>query len=79
MPTLLGSIADEIARRIHYSSKLAEGEELGSNLLHVAQSSLGDPGGPVFGKGAPAGDGLEAALRGPPIRPVGFPGVIVEA
>jgi hypothetical protein len=25
--------------------KLAEGEELGSNLLHLAQSSLGDPGG----------------------------------
>ena len=24
---------------------LAEGEELGSNLLHVAQSSPGDPGG----------------------------------
>jgi hypothetical protein len=25
--------------------RLAEGEELGSNLLHVAQSSQGDPGG----------------------------------
>jgi hypothetical protein len=34
---------------------LAEGEELGSNLLRVAQSSLGDPGGlGSFGKGAGA-------------------------
>jgi hypothetical protein len=34
---------------------LAEGEELGSNLLHVAQSSLGDPGGlgRFFRKGPP--------------------------
>jgi hypothetical protein len=35
--------------------KLAEGEELGSNLLRVTQSSLGDPGGlgRFFGKGPP--------------------------
>ena len=31
--------------------KLAEGEELGSNLLHVIQSSQGDLG--VFGNDAP--------------------------
>jgi hypothetical protein len=34
---------------------VAEGEELGSNLLRVTQSSLGDPGGlgRFFGKGPP--------------------------
>jgi hypothetical protein len=30
---------------ISVSADVAEGEELGSNLLRVAQSSLGDPGG----------------------------------
>jgi hypothetical protein len=34
---LLGLIAREFARRTHSLGKLAEGEELGSNLLHVGQ------------------------------------------
>ena len=32
------------------ATKLAEGEELGSNLLRVAQSSLWGPGGPPGGQ-----------------------------
>jgi hypothetical protein len=34
-----------IVREIGWPVSVAEGEELGSNLLHVAQSSPGDPGG----------------------------------
>jgi len=35
------------------SAKLAEGEELGSNLLRVDQSSPGEPGGSGSFKGGP--------------------------
>jgi hypothetical protein len=54
------------------SGSLAEGKELGSNLFHVAQSSLGDPGGSgSFGKGADRKP--RAAALGPysPNSPVG--------
>jgi hypothetical protein len=63
-----------------YTSYLAEGEELGSNLLHVIQSSLGDPGGPGgLREWRPAGDRFEAALGPAPTIPGQSPGVAVEA
>jgi len=34
---ILGLITNILAQRIDASAKLAEGEELGSNLLHVVQ------------------------------------------
>jgi len=38
-------IANKFAQRIHGFGQLAEGEELESNLLHVAQRSIGCPSG----------------------------------
>jgi hypothetical protein len=38
-PLLLGLFARKFIRRICALGKLAEGEQLGSNLLHVAKSS----------------------------------------
>ena len=64
--------------------KVAEGEELGSNLLHVAQSSPSDPGGSGSRKigmaaGSPRPD-RETAVpvapglpRGLPASPTGLP------
>jgi hypothetical protein len=56
--------------------KLAEGEELGSNLLRVAQSSLGDPGG-LGGSSekAPPPEVTCSSLKGAARYPRSVPGV----
>jgi hypothetical protein len=47
---------------------LAEGEELGSNLLRVAQSSLWGPGGPLGGQKLLAA-ALDPYCPTTPVRP----------